>query len=1238
MEFRILGPLEVVEDGRAVPVQRRLARALLAYLLLHANEPVPGDRLVDELWGEAAPKTATASLQNYVSRLRRSIGTERIRLEPAGYVLRVDPEQFDLARFERLVGEAQAAPAKERAELLRGAIALWRGEPLEDLAFEEFAQAEIGHLQERLLNAIESRIDADLELGRGPELVDELEDLITANPLRERLRGQLMLALYRAGRQADALAAYQDARRMLADELGLEPSAELRTLEHRILGQDRSLSGSKQPADAAAESRRVVTVLFCDVVDSTRLATDLDPEAYRALMTAYFDTVRRAVEAHAGTVEKFIGDAVMAVFGVPELHEDDALRAVRAAVDVRAAVASLNHERERAGDSPLQIRVAVNTGEVVTSGPGAQALVTGAAVNVASHLEKRAGKNEIVLGEGTQRFVGDAVRSERIDLGDSLSAWRLDEVVARISPVVRPLETPLIGRKQELRRLRAAFQRARRHRRCAVATVVGEAGIGKTRLTRAFVTSVGDEARVLVGRCVSYGAGATYLPIGEIVRQAVLEPTVAGIAALVGDEDEAEHIAKRVAEAIGIADGPGAPGEAFWAIRRLLEGIARERPLLVVLDDVHWAEPTLLDLVEYLGEWAEGEIMVLCLARTELLEQRAGWGGPSSTGFLVEVEALPTEEIGALLEQLAGGLVAPELQEKIVVRAGGNALFAEQLLALASESPDVTLDEAPPTVEALIASRLGRLDPPELELLRHAAVIGRHFTRADVKDLGELDDARLGRLERRGLIHATGDDRLRFHHVLVRDVAYRGIPKTDRAELHELAGDRLARRDAADELIGFHLEQAYLYRLEVAGIDERARRLAQAAGNRLGRAGLRAWKRADVPATTNLLERAVGLLPPHDPTGRELLCELGLAVRQGGDPDRAEAIFTEAVALSSAAHDPRLELRARVELANLRLYRAPERLQEQLDFASSSIQTLEAHADDRALGRAWMLVGAIRGQFQCLNVEWSAAATRAAHHYRAAGFSAAWSVGDIANAAYYGPETVEAALGRCEALLAESPDDRALEANVLTTTACLYAECGRFDDARAAVKRAAALWEELGQRAAAQNSLLSLGTVELLDEQPAAAEAILRAGCESLARRGDTAFLASRASQLAESLYRQGRYVEAQTWADTAVDNSAVGDLHAQALSRSITAKLAAQAGDLERADALSNEAVRLLAETDAFNDRANVLLDRAEVLHLAGSDDAARETARAAASLLRQKGNSVSAARAEARYERTLV
>ena len=1243
MEFRILGRLEVVDDGRVVPVERQRARAVLAFLLLHANEPVSADRLIDEVWGPEPPKSAAASLQNYVSHLRKALGRDVLVTEASGYVLRVDPERFDLARFERLVAEALQEEPRERAEKLHAALALWRGAPLEDLAFESFAQPAIRRLEEARLEAIEERIEAELALGRD-DLAGELEELVEQHPLREQFRAQLMRALYAAGRQADALAAYRDARRMLRHELGLEPGEALRALERKILDQDPSLRGATDDdRPAPTESRRTVTVLFCDIVTSTELATRLDPEAYRRVIGAYFNAARGAIERHGGLVEKFIGDAVMALFGVPELHEDDALRAVRAAVDVRAAVARVSEEVASDWDARLAVRIAINSGEVVVSGPGGDTIVTGAPLNIAAHLEKRAGAGEIVLGEATQGLVRDAIRAEPIELGDGLRAWRLDALIAEAPAVARRLDAPLVGRQKELRRLRTAFQRARKDGSCAVVTVVGEAGIGKTRLARELVDSLKGESRTLVGRCVSYGTGATYLPLAEIVRQAAPEASVAGIASLLAGDEDAEQVAERVGQLVGVAEGPAAPGEAFWAVRRLVEALAREQPLVLALDDLHWAEPTLLDLVEYLGEWADAPILVLCLARRDLLESRPGWGGPTSTGFVIELEPLPPEHVGALVEELAGGPVAPDIQEQIVEHAGGNPLFAEQLLALAAEAPDVSLDQAPPTVEALIASRLDRLNPRELAVLRRAAVVGRRFTRAELDDLTPAADAsattrHLNALAERGLVRPL-DELFRFHHVLVREVAYRGIPKAERAELHELAANGLDRRDGADELVGYHFEQSYRYRIELARADDRARELAAAGGERLGRAGIRAWKRSDTSAATNLLGRAAALLPRELEERRELLCELGLALRTSGDLRGAEDVLSEAVDDSVAARDQRLELRARIERANVRTFRHPDAAPEVLELAANAVPVFEKLGDDRALGRAWFLVGLAKGSFQRDSASWEDAATKAVAHYRRAGWSPGSALDGLASALYYGPRPVEEAIARCAALLEEHRGDRASEANILAYMGGLEAMRGRFDEGRTLVGDAEARYLELGQTLSAVDHCgFVSGAIEMLAGRPEAAEELLRGACELCIRTNEAALLATRATQLADSIYVQVRYDEAAEWIRISREHAAPSDLDAQMHCQSVEAKLQARSGSFADAEDGARRAVALSDQTDALNDRAQVLLDLAEVLRLAGRHDDSLEAIARALALYERKGNAVAAERARSLRSGALV
>jgi tetratricopeptide (TPR) repeat protein len=938
------------------------------------------------------------------------------------------------------------------------------------------------------------------------------------------------------------------------------------------------------------------------------LATEHDPEVYRGLISRYFDVVREPIERHGGTVEKFIGDAVMAVFGVPELHEDDALRAVRAARDVQDALQ---------GQS-IEARIGLSTGEVhVLSAPGEDLHVSGAAASVASQLEGRAPEGGILLSDETYRLVRDAVQAEQFE-----DAWRLEEVLADAPPYARRLDAPLVGREEELQRLRTAYVNALEDRHCRVVTVVGEAGIGKTRLARELVASARTEAQVLVGRCVSYGEGATYLPIAEIVRKAAAEPSLDGIRELLEGEADADAVAQRVAELIGVAESPAAPGEAFWAVRRLLESIARRGSVVVVLDDIHWAEPTLLDLVEYLGQWAEGPILVVCLARGDLLDTRPGWAGPTSTGFLVELEPLPEQTLGALVEQLAGSPVDPELQERIIGQSGGNPLFAEQLLALLQEAPELALDKTPATVEALLASRLDRLDPRELRVVRRAAVVGRRFTRAELDDLSSDDDVdrHLVSLTERGLVHPV-QDLFRFHHVLVRDVAYRGIPKAERAELHELAGKGLDRRDGADELVGYHFEQAYRYLTELQLEDEHVAELAIAGSERLGRAGIRAWKRADAPAAVNLLSRAVDLTPE----AAELACELGGALRAVGEVTRAEEVLVGA----SEATEERLRLRARIELGFLRSLIEPDRAGDLLEIASGAIPKLEAENDDRALGRAWLSIGHVKGGFYCEYGAWEEAAARASDHYRRAGWSPSTSLGDLASAMYLGPHEVTSAIAHCEALLLEHDGDRASEANLLNWLGGLEAMRGRFSDARMLVDQAAERYEQLGL--ATDPSLRLRGAVEMFAGAPDLAENALRETCTTLQLHGHTAMLATRAADLADAICEQGRYVEAETWVRLARESAGSDDLDAAFAWRYVHAKVLARIGAIDEAKQLAREAVDLVGRTDALNRHGDSLLVLAEILHVQGSDNEALENIREALRLYEQKGNIVSAERAKA-------
>ena len=1209
MEFRILGPLEVVEDGRPVSLDRRRMRALLAFLLLHVNEAVSADRLIDEVWGPEPPKTAGASLQNYISRLRKAIGPEAVVSQPPGYALRVDPERFDLARFERLTMEARGAEPRERAEKLRAALALWRGPALDDLAFEPFARDEVGRLEEARLAAFEDCIDAELELGRDGELVGELEELVEEHPLRERFRAQLMRALYRAGRQADALEAFQSAREVLTEELGLDPGEELRALQQAILRQDESLGPAGSPQAERGPDRRTVTVLLCDLVGSAELAARLDPEAYRALLSSYFELVRGPIEQHGGTLEKFIGDAVLAVFGVPELHEDDALRAVRAAMEAQAAL--------RGAEIPA--RIGISTGEVhVLSAAGESLHVSGAPASVASTLEARAPRGEVLLSGETYALVRDALRAEELD-----GAWLVREVVPGAPAFARRLDAPLVGRAQELERLQAAYADVRDSGRCRVVTLVGEAGIGKTRLMRELLLPIRAEARVLVGRCASYGEGATYLPIAEAVRQAA--PNLDGLAALLEGEDDADQVAKRVAELAGLAEGPAAPGEAFWAVRRFVEAVARARPVVLVLDDIHWAEPTLLDLVEYLGAWVQAPVFVLCAARRELLERRPTWAGPTSTGFVVELEPLDAHEVANLVGALSEGPVDPDVERRVVEQAGGNPLFAEQLLALAHEAPDIPLEETPPTVEALLASRLDRLHPRELAVLRRASVVGRRFTRAELGDLTPPEEARraehhLAELTERALVHPR-QHVFTFHHVLVRDVAYRGIPKAERANLHELAASGLERRDGGDEVIGYHLEQAYRNAAEIQRIDDHARSLATRGGEHLARAGVRAWQRADAPAAVNLLSRAHVLVPEAN----AWTCELGLALHVHGETTRALRLLEDI----AKASDDRVAMRARLERAYIESLLVPDRADTLLETATAAIPVLQRSGDDRALGRAWVAVAHVRGGFYCEYGAMEDAAAQAVRCYRRSGWSTSKGADLLGSALYWGPKPVAEAIVELETIFGFEEGDRATEANATLWLGGLEAMRENFDAARAHVERARTLFRELGLMAAAVDLCgRLLGCVELSAGFPEKAERELRASSTVLQERGETAVLATRAAELATSLYEQGRYDEAAEWVALASESAGRDDLDAALTRLPVEAKLLARDGDLKRAEALIGHARELVRRTDALNRHAQILIALAEILEIAGADKSVQDHRIEALHLYELKGNAAEANR----------
>jgi class 3 adenylate cyclase len=483
-------------------------------------------------------------------------------------------------------------------------------------------------------------------------------------------------------------------------------------------------------ASRPRELRKTVTVVFSDVTGSTAMGERLDPESLRGVMARYFEAMKQVIESHGGPVEKFIGDAVMAVFGVPVLHEDDALRALGAAWEMREAIGQLNEELARDYGTTLELRIGVNTGEVVTGTE--ERLATGDAVNVAARLEQAAQPGEILLGEETLRLSRDAVEAALVapfelkGKAEPVAAYRLQSVRPGAPAIERYLDAPIVGRETELRRLHDAFEQALRDRSCQLFTIPGAAGVGKSRLAYEFLASL-DEATVVRGRCLSYGEGISYWPVVEVLKQ--LEPR---LLELMRDE----LVLTVLKSLLGEEEVSSSSEEIAWAFRKLLEAASAEGLLVCVFDDIHWGEETFLELVEHVADLSrDAPILLLCMARPDLLDRRPHWGGGKLNATTVLLEPLSAAETGELIERLLGdATIETQLRQRIGDAAEGNPLFAEEMVAMLRDSRDGDV-AVPATIQALLAARLDQLEPSERGVLERGSVEGRVFHRGAVQAL-----------------------------------------------------------------------------------------------------------------------------------------------------------------------------------------------------------------------------------------------------------------------------------------------------------------------------------------------------------------------------------------------------------------------------------------------------------------------------------------------------------------------
>jgi class 3 adenylate cyclase/predicted ATPase len=963
------------------------------------------------------------------------------------------------------------------------------------------------------------------------------------------------------------------------------------------------------PSAAAREQRKVVTVLFCDVTGSTSLGERLDPESLRALLARYFERMKAIVERHGGTVEKFIGDAVMAVFGVPVVHEDDALRALRAAQEMRDAFPELGVEG----------RIGVMTGEVVTGTE--ERLATGDAVNVAARLEQAAQPGEVLIGAETLALARDAVDVEALEplalkgKSELLEAFRL-LAVREGEGTARRQDAPMVGRETELRRLRDAFDQAGHDRSCQLFTILGAAGVGKSRLVAEFLAAL-DTATVVRGRCLPYGEGITYWPVVEVVKQ--LPP------------QELDASAQEAIDALlGDDAAPASATEIAWAFRKLLESAAAEAPLVCVFDDIHWGEDTFLDLVEHVADLSrEAPILLLCMARPDLLDRRSTWGGGKLNATAVLLEPLGADDADRLIESL-GDLSEP-LRERIRTAAEGNPLFLEQMVALVEDAGDDEI-AVPPTIQALLAARLDQLDPSERGVLEAGSVEGRLFHRGAVQALASESEVapRLTALVRKELVRPDkpqipGDDAFRFRHLLIRDAAYDALPKSARADLHARFAGWLEGhgRDLVelDEILGYHLEQAARYRAELGRPDEE---LAARARARLAVAGGRALSRSD-RAASGLLERAVALLPPGS-YDVQLELTLADALFVGGRPGEIAGLMDSLAKRAEAAGDRSGVVRARLKAQITAAYVDPSFRTETLQaHAEEALRELEEAQDPAGMYDAWFAVLTVAHA----DMRWGAkldAAEKALDCAKQLEDDRRESLllPHLASARYFGPTPASAVLSWIEESEQRHP---ALGFHGVQVLAML----GRVEEARASHELHHAHIGEVGAAVPLAISCNIRAEIELMAGDDEAALSWGMRACERMEAMGHLAWLSTMAAQVGHPLFELGRDDEAYEWAEKGRSVGSEDDIATQVHWRRVEAKVLGRRAEAAAAEALAREAVELIRRTDMPDAQADALLDLAVVLDLGGKRAEAVLALQNAVDLYDQKENLLMAGRARA-------
>ena len=1023
---------------------------------------------------------------------------------------------------------------------------------------------------------------------------------------------------------------------------------------------------SSPAGSGTREVRKTVTVLFADVVSSTARGEQTDPESTRRMLGRYFAAMQEVVERHGGTVEKFIGDAVMAVFGIPVLHEDDALRAVRAAHDVGTKIEALNAELANKGWPPIAVRIGVNTGEVVTGDPSsAQTLVTGDAVNVAARLEQAADPGEVILGASTYRLIRAAIEAEpmaALELkgkAEPVSAFRLLGLKERETD--RHHDMPLVDRVRELHLLADAFQQATDERACYLFTLLGSAGVGKSRLIHEFLSQVRDQARILRARCLPYGEGITFWPVTELTQAAagILPgdtPAVARakLGLLLEGAAEPAAILERVSAAIGLSTEAVPSEEIFWGVRKLLEAVAADRPLVVVIDDLHWAEPTLLDLVDHVADWSrEAPIMLLAVARPELLDARPGWAGGKLKATTTLLEPLTVEDS----TQLIGNLIHDEalaetVQRRIGDTAEGNPLFVEELVAMLVDDgvlerrnsgwqavKDLEAINVPPSISALVAARLDHLEPTERDLIGRASVVGKVFQRSAVNELSPLESrehlgAQLMGLVRKELLRpdrsaTSGDEAFRFRHILVRDAAYAALPKEQRADLHARFADWLERIAGGrlleyEEVIAYHLEQAHHYRSELGLADELTSLLASRAAAHLRAAGARAWGRHDAPAADNLLSRALHLLGDTLERRKLMLLLSDVAFAEMDFP-RTRELLADASQAAERVGDELVRAHAEMLAAQVAIHSDPHVDEERALKLSATTEALAIKSSDLRARVDALQVRALVSLNRCRFGDMLAALEDALPLVQGQDPESQLLRRDVQDgicvAVSYGPTSASAAMARIEQMASA---ETGLPLGKYLAAPILLAMQGKGDEARRLIQAGIEYVDERGLVGRRGNFAVTKAAVELFAGDLDAAQHAYADAITIWEALGATSYLSTLAAMRAIVLYQLGRTEEMAEAIRLARENGSPTDIATQAAWRIAAAQLAADQGRLGEAEHLIGEAIALVEPTDFLELRSRVFAAQAHIEARAGRVGGWRSALERALAEHERKGNSV--------------